>query len=66
MKINKEKFKKHMLNKNLTQSELAKELGATQGILSLWINGKSFPSPKFRKAIIKAFGLKHFKSLMEE
>lgn len=42
--------------RNVTVDEFAKLFGATQPLMSLWMNGKRQPGPEFKERIIERYG----------
>ncbi len=48
-------IKTERLNKNLTQKELAEQLGVTQDSISLWEKGKRIPDTQYILSMCKIF-----------
>lgn len=52
-----EKIKSLRLEKNLTQTELAQELGVSKGIISIWENNINEPKATYIQRIALFFGV---------
>jgi len=48
------KIKFYRLNSEKTQREIAKEIGCTQALISMFETGKVIPGKKFKEAIAEA------------
>jgi len=61
--INQQIFWHHMTCANVSQNQLAHELGVSSSYLSQIVNGRRFPSAKLRKKLLKYFEPLNFNDL---
>lgn len=50
-------IREERIHKNLTQAQLAGQIGVTQDSISLWEKGKRIPDTQYVIALCKVFGI---------